>query len=103
MVPFRLCMTKFKIAVRHSYGKHTIWSFFSPKCLEKRYVNKVLQVGTERDFIFTWLDIRREQPTRCDVSQFIYFYKTLYMFQTVFPSIIRSSKLLAWPGQASSR
>ena len=33
------------------------------------------------------------QPTRCDVSQFIYFYKTLYMFQTVFPSIIKSSKL----------
>jgi len=24
---------------------------------------------------------------------FVYFYKTLYMFQTVFPSIIRSSKL----------
>jgi len=37
--------------------------------------------------------IRRVQPTRCDVSQFIYFCKTLYMFQTVFPSIIRSSKL----------
>ena len=37
--------------------------------------------------------IRRVQPTRCNVSQFIYFCKTLYMFQTVFPSIIRSSKL----------
>jgi len=33
------------------------------------------------------------QPTRCNVSQIIYFCKTLYMFQTVFPSIIRSSKL----------
>jgi len=37
--------------------------------------------------------IRRVQPTRCNVSQFIYICKTLYMFQTVFPSIIRSSKL----------
>ena len=30
---------------------------------------------------------------KCDVSQFIYFCKTLYMFLTGFPSIIRSSKL----------
>jgi len=37
--------------------------------------------------------IRTAQPTRCDFSQWIYFCKTLYMFQTVFPSIIRSSKL----------
>jgi len=37
--------------------------------------------------------IRSVQPTRCNVSQFIYFSKTLYMFQTGFPSIIRSSKL----------
>jgi len=27
------------------------------------------------------------QPTRCNVSQFIYFCKTLYMFQMVFTSI----------------
>jgi len=37
--------------------------------------------------------ICRLQPTRCNVSQFIYFCKTLYMFQKGFPSIIRSSKL----------
>jgi len=37
-------------------------------------------------------DIRRVQPTRCNVSRFVYFSKTLYMFRTVFPSIIRSSK-----------
>ena len=37
--------------------------------------------------------IRKVQPTRCNVSQFLYFCKTLYMFQTVFPSIVRSSKL----------
>jgi len=37
--------------------------------------------------------IRRVQPTRCNVSQFICFCRALYMFQTVFPSIIRSSKL----------
>ena len=30
--------------------------------------------------------ILKVQPTRCNVSQFIYFCKTLYMFQTVFPS-----------------
>jgi len=34
------------------------------------------------------------QPTRCDVTQFIYFCRTLYRrFQTGFPSIMRSSKL----------
>jgi len=33
------------------------------------------------------------QSTRCEISQFIYSCKTLYMFQTVFPSIIRRSKL----------
>ena len=37
--------------------------------------------------------IRGVSPTRCDVSQFIYFCKTLYMFQTGFPFIIMSSKL----------
>jgi len=37
--------------------------------------------------------IRGVQPTKCNVSQFIYFCKTLYMFQTVFPSIISSSIL----------
>ena len=37
--------------------------------------------------------IRRVQPTRRKVSQFIYFCNTLYKFQTVFPSIVRSSKL----------
>ena len=37
--------------------------------------------------------IRRVQPTRCDVSQVNYSCKTLYMFQTGFPSIIRSTKL----------
>jgi len=37
--------------------------------------------------------IGRMQPTRCNDSHFIYFCKTLYRFQTVFPRIIRSSKL----------
>jgi hypothetical protein len=40
--------------------------------------------------------ILRVQPTRCDVSQFIYFCKTLCMFQTLFLFIIRSSKLHIW-------
>jgi len=34
------------------------------------------------------------KPTRCtNVSTFFYFGKTLYMFRTVFPSIIRISVL----------
>ena len=37
--------------------------------------------------------ILRVQPKRCSISQLIYFFKTFYMFQTGFPSIIRSSKL----------
>ena len=39
---------------------------------------------------FLTRSIRRVQPTRCNVSQFIYFCKTLYMFQTVLPSIMTS-------------
>jgi len=30
------------------------------------------------------MSARRVQPTRCNVSQFVYFCKTLYLFQTVF-------------------
>ena len=37
--------------------------------------------------------IHTVQPTGCKVSQFIYFCRTLYTFQTVLPSIIISSKL----------
>ena len=37
--------------------------------------------------------VLKVQPTRCDISQFIYSCKTLYMFQTGFQFIIRSSKL----------
>jgi len=34
------------------------------------------------------------RPTRCtNVSNLFYFGMTLYMFRTVFPSIIRSSRL----------
>jgi len=34
------------------------------------------------------------KPTRCiNVSNLFYFGMTLYMFRTVFPSIIRSSRL----------
>jgi len=36
---------------------------------------------------------RRVQPMRYNVSHFVYFCKTLYMFQMVFLSIIRSSKV----------
>jgi len=40
-----------------------------------------------------WKCIRKVQPTIWDVSQCIYFCKTLYLFQTAFPSVIRSSNL----------
>jgi hypothetical protein len=33
----------------------------------------------------------REYPTRCNVTQFIYIWKLLYMFQVVIPPIIRSA------------
>jgi hypothetical protein len=33
------------------------------------------------------------EPTRCTISNLFYFGTTLYMFQTVFPSIIRSLRL----------
>jgi len=39
------------------------------------------------------IQILKIKPTRCNVSQFIYFYKMLYTFQTGFPSVIGSSKL----------
>ena len=38
-------------------------------------------------------NIRKVQPTGCNVSQFICFCKAVYMFRTVFPSIIKSSEL----------
>jgi len=52
-----------------------------------------LVLSTEDETRLISAHIRRVQPTRCNVSQFIYFCKTLYMFQSGFPSIIRSSKL----------
>ena len=39
------------------------------------------------------MNYSENKPKICNVSQFIYIFKTLYMFQTVFASIIRSSKL----------
>jgi len=41
---------------------------------------------TATDQILT-RSIRRVLPIRCNVSQFVYFCKTLYMFQTGFPSV----------------
>ena len=41
-----------------------------------------------------YIPISIVKPTRCNsVSNFFYFEMTLYMFRTVFPSIIRSSRL----------
>jgi len=59
------------------------------------FVNLLNSSGEEtyRGIAKTYQDICRIRPRRCDVSQFIYFCKTLYMFQTVLPSITGSSKL----------
>ena len=43
---------------------------------------------TTQPYIYIYI----HKPTRCDVSSFIYFCKTLCTFQTVFPSMIMSSK-----------
>ena len=67
------------------------------RCLEKDSTQTLYLVylfsnntpATEQDRSL----IRTVQPTTCSVSQFLYFCKTLYMFQTVFASVIRSSKL----------
>ena len=44
------------------------------------------------EFVRDYRHIRTVQPTRCDVSQFIYFCKTLYVFHTGFPSIHQELK-----------
>jgi len=61
--------------------------------------NHELKTGTTLRFYACIQETRnsnvvlRVQPIRCSFSLCIYSCKTLYMFQTVFPSIIRSSKL----------
>ena len=55
---------------------------------------KSLWFGPECNCNITKNDyISEVQPTICNVSLFIYFYKTLYMFQAVPPPIIRNKKL----------
>jgi len=58
-----------------------------------KYVTSCVQEGNSVLLSKCRLYFIRVQPTRCKVSQFIYFCKTLYMFQRGFPSIIGSSKL----------
>jgi len=43
------------------------------------------------NYQFDWYNICRVQPTRCNFSQFIYFCRTLYMFQMAFPSICQTN------------
>jgi len=50
--------------------------------------------GTDKMEIIPHCDISVVKPTRCtNVSNLFYFGMTLYTFRTVFPSVIRSSKL----------
>jgi len=49
----------------------------------RRYVS-IPRHSDIMNYQFDWYNIRRVQPTRCKVSQFIYFCKKLYMFQTGF-------------------
>ena len=46
--------------------------------------NVVMRSMTVSSKCHNTVRVRRVQPTRCDVSQFIYFCKTLHMFQTGF-------------------
>ena len=67
----------------------THWGRIDGQLQRRKEAGRYSGTGRER---YGW-GIRRVQPTRCNVSQFLYFCKKLYMFQAVFPSIIRSSKL----------
>jgi len=60
-----------------------LWSYFD----QSMYGIFNIYTSVHRQYIL------RVQPTRCDSSQSIYFCKTLYMFQTVFLSVIRGSQL----------
>jgi len=61
-------------------------------CLQINYLSLTLLISASGTSFLEYI-ILRIQPARCNFSQFIYFCKMLYMFQTVFPSIIRSFKL----------
>jgi len=79
----------------HSSDKCEAWSWKLRCCrsFQHRVMNALLTICISLIRSLLTFTVRRVQPTRCDVSQFIYFCKTLYMFQRVFPSVIRSSKL----------
>ena len=57
------------------------------------HLEKDVAVVKPRKSLGITLYIHRVQLTKCNVSQFIYFCKTLCMFQAGLPSIITSSKL----------
>ena len=77
------------VRVQWSHGSLIRWNIFSI-AISLNYTN-YKRTGTAESR--TVRCFRRVQPTKCNDSRFIHFCKTLYMFQTVFPSIIRSSKL----------
>ena len=68
---------------------HDRTSFLNARCDKMEILMAVIVIVIEKKCCW----IRRVQPTRCSVSQFIYFCETFYTFQTTFPSIIRCSKL----------
>jgi hypothetical protein len=50
-------------------------------------------MSDDDSFIFELFNNSNAYPTRCNVTQFVYFCKLLYMFWVVPPPIIRSTKL----------
>jgi len=63
-------------------------SYLTKICYVDKLVFVIFSIGPCTANIFA--DYNQQDAT---FTQFIYFRKTLYMFQTSFPSIIRSSKL----------
>ena len=76
----------------HTHVNRSAYITYQTNAILKRLPNHNFKFSIHKS-VYRYY-ILRAQPTKCDVSQFIfYFCKTLYMFQTGFPSIIRSSKL----------
>ena len=75
----------------HTFQVRTFLPVSSLKRLGHRVDHAAVSVAEVK--VSKFLFLLRVQPTRCNFSLFIYFCKTLSMFQTGFPSIIRSSKL----------
>ena len=63
-------------------------------CFKKQFMCKTYQIQFAffRLIVITKINLYSYvYPTRCNVTQFIYFWKLIYMFRMVYPPIIRST------------